>query len=478
MSLSFNNRMLIGPTLEYARQRGLLPPEKSASARIKEIILQTGADFSMLSKEQKYIFKKFGSSLRELDCSHTNPKDLTRIEWTKEKIEALAHHFPNLETVNFNGAFIRELDGVFGALSSLKKLKTLSMNDATIKDRHIEALAKKTGITALTSSLSVGGIEKKITPVFPRLIQYDSRLDDIISSDTKIEKLADGFEWVEGPVWNKSEGHLLFSDIPRNSIFKWREGEGVTLFRNPSGYLGKKAFEGKEPGSNALAYNAKGELHVCQHGERRIVRIGPKGEEIVVADKYKGMRLNSPNDLVFKSTGELYFTDPPYGLPLRFDDPSKETPFCGVYRVKKDGEVELLTKDLKVPNGLAFSPDEKYLYVSNTGNKVLKDAPRWYRFEVNEDGSLGNKEVFYESSLFSEKRPGSPDGLKVDEKGNLYCAGPGGLYIFSPDATLLGMIEFAEPTANCNWGGKNGSTLYITQNHAIYRVEMNNKGSL
>ena len=460
--------------LAYARERNFLDP--TTPEAISQAIFRAKGDISLLPSRTQEVLQRIGPSIRSLHLNQESMSNLRQVEWTAKMIETLVSLFPGLEELNFNGAHIKELDGFFTALLPLKKLRTLEMNDITLKDRHIEKLAKSTSINALNCCFSVSGIQKTTLAVFPRIIAYDSRIDDIIASDSVIEKLADGFEWTEGPIWDKREGCLLFSDIPRNAIYKYKDGEGATLFLHPSGYNGKQVFKAKEPGSNGLTYNAQGELHACQHGERRIVRFGKNQEQIVVADRYQGKRLSSPNDLVFKSTGELYFTDPPYGLLQRFDDPEKEIPFSGIYRVK-NGIVELLCKDLKVPNGLAFSPDEKYLYVSNTGNKALQDAPRWYRFPVKEDGTLGDKEVFYESSLFSERRPGSPDGLKVDVKGNVYCAGPGGLYIFSPDATLLGFIEFAEPTANCNWGGKDGSTLYITANHAIFRVQMKNKGA-
>jgi gluconolactonase len=461
--------------LAHARKLGFIETALTPEA-ISTLIYKAKGDLTLLPEKTQQDLRRIGPTVRYLNCNHDSSTNLRHIEWTGKMVSALAQFFPNLEKLNFNGSLIKEFDGFLQALLPLKNLKTLSMNDISLKDRHIDQLTKSTGINALSCCLSIAGIEKKTTAVFPRLVENDSRLSELISPQAKIEKLADGFEWVEGPIWNKKERFLLFSDIPRNAIFKWKEGENVSLYLQPSGYLGKTVYPGKEPGSNGLTYDNKGQLHLCQHGERRIVRLGPNNEQIVVADNYQGKRLNSPNDLVFKSTGELYFTDPPYGLPLRFDDPAKELPFSGVYRVK-DGVVELLTKELMIPNGLAFSPDEKYLYVSNTGNKALQDLPRWYRFKVKEDGTLGEKEIFYESSLFSERRPGSPDGLKVDVEGNLYCAGPGGVYIFSPDATLLGMIEFAEPTANCNFGGEDNSWLYITSNHAVFRVHLKNKGA-
>lgn len=318
------------------------------------------------------------------------------------------------------------------------------------------------------SSAPIHG-DKRMSPVFPRIVQYNTRLSQLLPADAKVVKIADGFEWTEGPVWDKKDGSLLFSDIPRNSIYKLKEGQ-LSLYMHPSGYTGRSQFTGKEPGSNGLTFDKNGHLTVCQHGDRRVVRFDENKQERPLAESYDGKRLNSPNDLVFNSVGDLYFTDPPYGLPLRGKDPARELPFSGIYRVK-NGELDLLCKDLKTPNGIAFSPDEKFLYVSNSGELGTDDRPAWYRFPLNEDGTLGTKELFFDASPLKAVLPGSPDGLKVDKLGNLYCCGPGGLYIFSPDAKLLGVVEFGTPTSNCNWN-EDGSTLFITANHAVFRLEL------
>jgi gluconolactonase len=299
----------------------------------------------------------------------------------------------------------------------------------------------------------------------------DSRLEALIPADARLEKIADGYNWVEGPVWNRAEKYLLFSDIPGNSIFRWEQGKGASLFMKPSGYTGAAPFEGREPGSNGLAFDAEGRLVLCEHGDRRVARLEKDGSKKTLADRFEGKRLNSPNDLVFKSNGDLYFTDPPFGLPKAFDDPRRELPFCGVYRLSADGKVTLLTKDLKAPNGIAFSPDEKVLYVTD----VLQARPVWMAFDVLEDGTIANGRVFFDATPFARIRRGVPDGLKVDKDGNLFASGPGGIYIFAPDKTHLGFIETGVATANCAFGD-DGSTLYICADKAIYRIKTSTKG--
>ncbi|HYY25368.1 MAG TPA: SMP-30/gluconolactonase/LRE family protein, partial [Candidatus Udaeobacter sp.] len=197
------------------------------------------------------------------------------------------------------------------------------------------------------------------------VVRLDRRFDKLVPSNVKIEKITGGHKWVEGPAWNRKEGYLLFSDVPNNSIYKWQEGNGESLFLKPSGYTGKTPFEGPEPGSNGLAFDPAGRLVLAEHGDRRIARLEKNGRKTTLVDRHEGKRINSPNDLVFKSNGDLYFTDPPFGLPKSFGDPHKELPFQGLYKFSKDGKLTLLTKDIKAPNGIAFSPDEKKLYVSN-----------------------------------------------------------------------------------------------------------------
>ncbi len=303
------------------------------------------------------------------------------------------------------------------------------------------------------------------------VVRLDPRFDALIPPNTTVEKIADGFAWVEGPVWRQQENYLLFSDIPNNSIFKWQEGNGVSLFLKPSGYTGATPFPGGEPGSNGLAFDPTGRLVMCEHGDRRIARLEADGKKTTLVDRYQGKRLNSPNDLIFTTTGDLYFTDPPFGLPKGFDDPAKELDFCGVYRLSPSGTVTLMTKDLKVPNGIAFSPDEKKVYISNSDSANAI----WMVYDVKEDGTFTNGRVFFDATTWTSTKKGEPDGMKIDKNGNLFAAGPGGIYVLGPDGVQLGRFETGVATANCAWGN-DGSTLYIAAHTALFRVKTNTKG--
>jgi gluconolactonase len=296
-------------------------------------------------------------------------------------------------------------------------------------------------------------------------------LNELIDPAAPIEVLASGFEWSEGPIWDRVAGHLLFSDIPRNSIMKWKEGEGLSLFMRPSGYTGVVDY-GREPGSNGLTMDTAGRLHACEHGDRRVTRLEADGGKWTLADSYEGKRLNSPNDLVFKSNGDLYFTDPPYGLPNRADDPRKELTFCGVYRVKPDRSIALLTAELKLPNGLAFSPDESVLYVAQSA----PDAAIWMAYPVNDDGTLGVGRIFADVTHLAGTLRGLPDGLKIDQAGNLWATGPGGVHVITPEGQFLGRIDTGQSTANCAWG-EDGSVLYITADSYLCRVQTRTKGN-
>jgi gluconolactonase len=309
-------------------------------------------------------------------------------------------------------------------------------------------------------------------PTIGHIVRDSPQLDSLIPQDAKLEVLASGFEWTEGPLWISDGGYLLFSDIPRNAIYRWKEGEdGVTLFMKPSGYTGVADY-GAEPGSNGLVLDPEGRLVLCEHGDRRMSRMDWNGGKKTLVDSYRGKRLNSPNDAVYRSNGDLYFTDPPYGLPKRWDDPRRELDFCGVFRLSKDGQLNLLVKDMTRPNGIAFSPDEKILYVAQS------DASRaiWMAFPVQADGSVGQGRVFQDVTSMMGKLPGSPDGLKIDRNGNVFATGPGGVHIFTPDGTRLGRIETGERTSNCAWGD-DGSTLYITADMYLCRVKTRTKGS-
>lgn len=302
----------------------------------------------------------------------------------------------------------------------------------------------------------------------------DPAFDKLVPKGASIEMLVENkFAWAEGPVWLKNEKALLFSDIPPNKVWRWSETEGLKEFLHPSGYTGKEPFTGKEPGCNGLAINKEGQLILCQHGDRKVAAMDLKkpGEFKTLADKYMGKRLNSPNDLVFKSNGDLYFTDPPYGLPKLMDDPNKELDFQGIYRLSPKGEVTLLAK-MSRPNGIAFSPDEKTLYVANSD----PEKPIWMAFPVKDDGTLGDGKVFFDSSdWFKKKLPGLPDGMKVDKDGNVWATGPGGVFVINKDGKYLGMLATGVPTANCGWGD-DGSTLYITADKNLVRVKTSTKG--
>lgn len=308
-------------------------------------------------------------------------------------------------------------------------------------------------------------------PVAGEIERLDPRFDRIVLPDAKLEKIADGFAWVEGPVWDPRRASLFFTDIPNNAVYKWDERTGVSLFLKPSGYSGEFPFPGKEPGANGLTLDPAGRLVLAEHGDRRISRLERYGTRTTLASRYHGRRLNSPNDVVYRSNGDLYFTDPPFGLPRTFDDPAKELPFQGVYRLTPDGRLDLLTTELRAPNGLAFSPDERTLFVTDVDPR----RSAWLAFDVNEDGTLGRSRVIYDATAISHRGLGAPDGLKVDQDGNVFGAGPGGIYVFAPDGSHLGTIHTGVATGNCAWGD-DGSVLYITASTAVYRIRLRTKG--
>jgi gluconolactonase len=306
---------------------------------------------------------------------------------------------------------------------------------------------------------------------YARFESLDKRFNELIPADSEVEKIADDLLWSEGPLWDAKRKALLFSDIPRNVIMQWSEDKGVSRFLESSGYSGAAPFTGKEPGSNGLTFDLRGRLTICQHGDRRISRRETDGTMLPLATSFEGKRLNSPNDLVFDDKGALYFTDPPYGLPGTFKDPTKELPFQGVYRVSTDGKLSLLTKELEAPNGLAFAPDYKILYVANS----QKTLAIWKAYPVNADGSLGAGRVFADATRLYMDGDGVPDGMKVDVNGNVFATGPGGVLIYSPDGTLLGRILTGVPTANVAFG-EDGSTLFITANHRVLRLRTRTRG--
>lgn len=301
--------------------------------------------------------------------------------------------------------------------------------------------------------------------------RMEPALDSIIDPNTKPEIIAEGFDWSEGPVWIESHKMLLFSDIPQNTIYKWTEEKGKEVYLTPSGYT-DSAKRGGEMGSNGLLLDSLGNLVMCQHGNRQVARMDaplndPKPKFIPIADNYQGKKFNSPNDAVYNSNGELFFTDPPYGLEKQLQDPRKEIPFQGVYKVRKDGKIILLTDSLSRPNGIAFLPGEKTLIVANSD----PDKPYWYAFDVAPGDRLTNGRIFYNASGYDSSAKGLPDGCKIDRRGNVFATGPGGLWIFNGNGKLLGKIKFAAATSNCAFS-PDQKILYLTNDSNLVRIKL------
>lgn len=315
-------------------------------------------------------------------------------------------------------------------------------------------------------------VTTKRYPILGTIERVDSALDSLISPDSQMEIIADGFEWTEGPVWIPQDNYLLFSDIPQNSIFQWSERDSVLLYLQPSGSREGRA-PGDEPGSNGLTLDANGNLILCQHGDRQIARMNsplnnPKPDYVPLVSHYEGKRLNSPNDLVFHSTGALYFTDPPYGLPNEGAGSEKELKFQGVYRFSaEDSSLILLTDQLSRPNGIGFSPDEKTLYVANSDPKHAV----WMAYNVAEDGTIDKGRVFYDATKNATTEKGLPDGMAIHSSGHLFATGPGGVWIFRPDGTHLGTLKTGEDTANCTFN-EDESVLYITADRYLVRLRL------
>lgn len=293
--------------------------------------------------------------------------------------------------------------------------------------------------------------------------RLDPAMDAIIPRNAEVETLCTGHDWAEGPVWDEKKDHLLFSDVPRNTIYAWREGlSEAEVWMKPSGFTGI-AENRREPGSNGLAFDSHGRLVFCEHGDRRVSVLTLNGGKQTLADNYQGKRFNSPNDLAIRKNGDVYFTDPPYGLPRENQEDYRELPFCGVFRVTPKREVTLLDKSLDRPNGIAFSPDEKTLYVANSHGPL----PVIMAFAVKEDGTLAPGRVFFDTTGL--EGPGLPDGIKVDAEGNVFSTGPDGLLILSPEGKLLGRIRCGRATANVAFDS-NGKVLFLTSKDRLLRV--------
>ena len=320
-------------------------------------------------------------------------------------------------------------------------------------------------------SSGVPTVPLAITPseVNVEIIRNDPAIDAIVGPNPKIYKLAEGFKFTEGPVWLREGKYLLFSDPNNNTIYKYTPDGNLSVFMEKSGYDGADIAEYGQPGSNGLTLDPQGRLTINQHGNRRVIRLEKNGQITVLADRYQGKRLNSPNDLVYRSDGTLFFTDPPFGLPKFFDDPRKELPYSGVFSLHQ-GELKLLSNDLSGPNGLAFSPDEKYLYVDNWDLK--KEVIM--RYEVRPDGTLSNDQVFFDAT--GEPGEDAWDGMKVDQHGNLYVSGPRGIWIISPEGKHLGTIIAPMHPHNMAWGDEDGRTLYLCARTGLYRIRLNIPG--
>ena len=299
----------------------------------------------------------------------------------------------------------------------------------------------------------------------------DPSLDSIISADAKIEIIATELDWSEGPLWIEKNNRLLFSDVPRNTIYQWTEEKGKEIYLSPSGYTDTMK-RGGETGSNGLLLNSEGNLVLCQHGNRQMASMkAPLDHPVAVfeslASTYLGKRFNSPNDAVFSSNAELFFTDPPYGLEKNMNDPRKEIPYQGVYKVNKAGLVTLLIDSITRPNGIAFFPGEKKLIIANSDPA----KPYWYLYEVTENNLLTNGKIFCEASVAGTNLKGLPDGLKIDRKGTVFASGPGGVWIFNASGILLGKIKLSEAASNCALSDDE-KTLFITNDSKVLRIKL------
>jgi len=311
---------------------------------------------------------------------------------------------------------------------------------------------------------------KKEEKTLGSIERIDPALDAIVNKDAKVEIIAEGFEWSEGPLWLSDQNILIFSDVPKNIVYKWSEGKDAEIYLTPSGYTGDNSPYSGEEGSNGLFLSNDGKLVLCQHGDRKVSVMdaplnAPAAKFLPLADNYQGKKLNSPNDGTFNSKGDLFFTDPPYGLPKQAEDSTKEIPFQGVYRVA-NSQIILLTDSVTRPNGIALFPGEKTLLVANSDPAKAV----WYAFDLNENDSITSGRVFYDATQNTNEK-GSPDGLKIDKAGNVFATGPGGVWIFSKEGNLLGKIKIPEATSNCALS-PDEKTLYITADMYVVRVKL------
>lgn len=322
------------------------------------------------------------------------------------------------------------------------------------------AVAMACGSKKETQQISVTVSVEKLDPSF----------DAIVANQLTVSVIGSGYEWTEGPLWLEAEKKLLFSDVPANTIYQWTEEKGASVYLTPSGFTGEPKRDG-EPGSNGLTLDDEGNLLLCQHGDRRIAMMNtslaePAADFTTIADTYNGKKLNSPNDLVFRNY-DIYFTDPPYGLEKQMDDPKKELPFQGVYRIPSEGQVQLLIDSLTRPNGIGFSPDGTKLYVANSD----PDKARWYEYVINDSLKITSGKVMWDATEQAKTEKGLPDGLKVDGQGNIFATGPGGIWIFGGNGKLLGKIKLEEATSNCALTA-DGKTLFVTNDMLVLKIKL------
>ena len=315
-------------------------------------------------------------------------------------------------------------------------------------------------------------LDTKSYPAMGELVLDDAAFSKLFPAGARLEVIASGFDWTEGPVWDRWNEWLLFSDVPQNTVYRWREGIGVDVYLKPSGYTGRVNYV-NGLGSNGLAFDARGRLVSCEHGDRRISALEHEGGKRTLTDNYQGKRYSSPNDLCIKSNGDIYFTDPPYGLPNQGEDTRRELPYSGVFLLRASGEVVLLTQELARPNGIALSPDEKTLYVANSDAKKAL----WMAYPVEASGTLGAGRVVADVTSMVSQHKGLPDGMKVDKNGNLWASGPGGIHVMTPTGKRLGRIETYQASANCAWGGAGGSVLYVCADMYLCRIQTATSGA-
>ena len=333
--------------------------------------------------------------------------------------------------------------------------------------------ALATMLTVVLAACAAAGASRQSFPTLGRLTVFDDSFHDVVSPDARIEKIAEGFTWAEGPAWVREGNYLLFTDVPENTLYRWSERDGISVFLKPSGLAGPDPGTLREAGANGLYAEPAGTVVLADSGTRVVARLNPKTKlKTTLAATYEGKKFNSPNDVVRRSDGAVFFTDPPYGLKGLDESPVKELKFNGVYRVDTDGSVHLLDDGLSFPNGIALSPDERTLYVSNSDPK----RPVWMAYALDAQGSVTSKRVFADASdLMGEGVPGLPDGMAVAEDGRLFATGPGGVLVFDPDGKRLGRIETGTAISNCAFGD-DGHTLYMSSHTLVARIRLKANG--